>query len=85
LEDILNTSFPNRFGYDSAFIGTTIARESFKSDFNVVPSQAKSISSNITASFQAGAFFGAIFCFLSMFYASTCASSAYFENQILRR
>lgn len=53
------------FGYDSAFIGTTIARDSFKDDFNIRGSQAKSISSNITASFQAGAFFGAIFCFLS--------------------
>ncbi|KAG9252999.1 general substrate transporter [Emericellopsis atlantica] len=52
------------FGYDSAFIGTTIARKSFVRDFNIHESEAKSISSNITASFQAGAFFGAIFCFL---------------------
>merc|ERR1712000_419405 len=52
------------FGYDSAFIGTTIARESFIRDFKVYGSEANNISSNITASFQAGAFFGAIFCFL---------------------
>ena len=55
----------SRFGYDSAFIGTTIARESFIRDFKVYGSEANNISSNITASFQAGAFFGAIFCFLS--------------------
>lgn len=56
----------HRFGYDSAFIGTTIARQSFKDDFDMNGPEAKNISSNITASFQAGAFFGAIFCFLSM-------------------
>ncbi|KAH6889730.1 general substrate transporter [Thelonectria olida] len=52
------------FGYDSAFVGTTIARASFKTDFNINPDHAADISSNITSAFQAGAFFGAIFCFL---------------------
>ncbi|KAL4897945.1 general substrate transporter [Aspergillus ambiguus] len=52
------------FGYDSAFIGTTIARESFTEDFNISESNANSISSNITSTFQAAAFFGAIFCFV---------------------
>lgn len=52
------------FGYDSAFIGTTIARDSFKRDFGITDDVANSISSNITSAFQAGAFFGAIFCFL---------------------
>ncbi|KAI1026009.1 hypothetical protein LB505_004540 [Fusarium chuoi] len=52
------------FGYDSAFIGTTIARDSFKRDFNIKPEDSADISSNITATFQAGAFFGAIICFL---------------------
>ncbi|KAH0490196.1 hypothetical protein TgHK011_001676 [Trichoderma gracile] len=51
------------FGYDGAFVGTTIARASFKRDFNISPADANSISSNITSAFQAGAFFGAIFCF----------------------
>ncbi|KEF51462.1 uncharacterized protein A1O9_12379 [Exophiala aquamarina CBS 119918] len=50
------------FGYDSAFIGTTIARKSFVADFHIQKSEAKSISSNITSAFQAGAFFGALFC-----------------------
>lgn len=57
-------SKPVRFGYDSAFIGTTIARDSFKRDFKITDDVANSISSNITSAFQAGAFFGAIFCFL---------------------
>ncbi|KAL4963703.1 sugar porter family MFS transporter [Aspergillus stella-maris] len=52
------------FGYDSAFIGTTIARQSFVDAFRIVESEAADISSNITSTFQAGAFFGAIFCFL---------------------
>ncbi|PNY23276.1 quinate permease [Tolypocladium capitatum] len=52
------------FGYDSAFIGTTIARKSFKTDFGINKNDAADISSNITSAFQAGAFFGAIFCFL---------------------
>lgn len=56
-----------RFGYDSAFVGTTIARESFKRDFKISPDDSADISSNITATFQAGAFFGAIICFLGMF------------------
>ncbi|KFY27362.1 hypothetical protein V491_00933 [Pseudogymnoascus sp. VKM F-3775] len=51
------------FGYDSAFIGTTIARTSFKNDFGITAATANTISSNITSAFQAGAFFGALFCF----------------------
>ncbi|CEL05038.1 Putative MFS quinate transporter [Aspergillus calidoustus] len=52
------------FGYDSAFVGTTIARQSFVDAFNIVESEAADTSSNITSAFQAGAFFGAVFCFL---------------------
>ncbi|KAF7551128.1 hypothetical protein G7Z17_g5243 [Cylindrodendrum hubeiense] len=52
------------FGYDSAFVGTTIARQSFKTDFNITPEESADISSNITSTFQAGAFFGAILCYL---------------------
>ncbi|KAJ4263018.1 hypothetical protein NW762_006631 [Fusarium torreyae] len=53
------------FGYDSAFIGTTIARDSFKRDFGIQADESADISSNITATFQAGAFFGAIICYLT--------------------
>ncbi|EED13381.1 MFS quinate transporter QutD [Talaromyces stipitatus ATCC 10500] len=52
------------FGYDSAFVGTTIARKSFKHDFGINPKTANSTSSNITSAFQAGAFFGSLFSFL---------------------
>ncbi|KAG9518422.1 general substrate transporter, partial [Aureobasidium melanogenum] len=51
------------FGYDSAFVGTTIARVSFKEDFGITKATAAGISSNITSAFQAGAFFGALFCY----------------------
>ncbi|CAI7580203.1 hypothetical protein N7533_009886 [Penicillium manginii] len=51
------------FGYDSAFVGTTISRESFLADFGITAANSSAISSNITSVFQAGAFFGAIFCF----------------------
>lgn len=54
-----------RFGYDSAFVGTTISRASFKKDFGITTASANDVSSNITSVFQAGAFFGALFCFFS--------------------
>lgn len=60
---LLLTCNPTSFGYDSAFIGVTIARAAFKNDFGIVGSEADNISSNITSTFQAGAFFGALFCF----------------------
>jgi sugar porter (SP) family MFS transporter len=53
------------FGYDSAFIGTTIARDAFTRDFGITTDTASAISSNITSAFQAGAFFGALFCFFT--------------------
>ncbi|KAH7375571.1 general substrate transporter [Plectosphaerella cucumerina] len=51
------------FGYDSAFIGTTIARKSFVADFGITPDNKAEISSNITSAFQAGALGGALMCF----------------------
>jgi hypothetical protein len=44
-------------------VGTTIARESFLTDFHITKTNSSAISSNITSIFQAGAFFGALFCF----------------------
>ncbi|KAI0157837.1 MFS quinate transporter QutD [Xylariaceae sp. FL1272] len=53
------------FGYDSAFVGTTIARKSFTDDFHITTATKNSVSSNITSAFQAAAFFGSIFCYLT--------------------
>ncbi|KAJ5279752.1 hypothetical protein N7478_005124 [Penicillium angulare] len=51
-------------GYDSAFIGTTLALDSFKAEFNFasMSSDAQNLlSANIVSCYQAGAFFGAFF------------------------
>jgi hypothetical protein len=55
-----------RFGYDSAFVGTTVARDSLLADSNITKYNSSAISSNITSIFQAGAFFGALFSFFRM-------------------
>ncbi|KAL8290906.1 hypothetical protein RB597_008936 [Gaeumannomyces tritici] len=57
------------FGYDSAFVGTTIARASFKTDFGVTSANSNNISSNITSAFQAGALGGALASFMITEYA----------------
>lgn len=48
------------FGYDSAFIGSSLSLPSFIKDFNLDGPKKTALSSNITSVFQAGAFFGAI-------------------------
>ncbi|KAI7234960.1 putative quinate [Hortaea werneckii] len=55
-------------GYDSAFIGTTIALDSFQDEFGfpqMSDSEADLIKSNIVSVYQAGAFFGALFAYVS--------------------
>ncbi|KAM0754727.1 quinate permease [Meredithblackwellia eburnea MCA 4105] len=50
-------------GYDSAFIGTTIALSSFKKEFNLATktaTQFANISANIVSTYQGGCFFGAL-------------------------
>ncbi|KAI5474883.1 MFS transporter, quinate permease [Pseudohyphozyma bogoriensis] len=50
-------------GYDSAFIGTSIALPSFKNEFNLATKSASDfafISTNIVSTYQAGCFFGAL-------------------------
>ncbi|KAG9767750.1 quinate permease, partial [Aureobasidium melanogenum] len=53
-------------GYDSAFIGGTIALASFKDEFRLTEkssSQVDLLSANIVSCYQAGAFFGAFFAY----------------------
>lgn len=63
LRAVLLTRTSNSFGYASAFVGTTISRARFLNDFQFTKANGSAISSNITSVFQAGAFFGALFCF----------------------
>jgi MFS family permease len=58
-------------GYDSAFIGGTLALESFKKEFDWAQysvEQADLISENIVSCYQAGAFFGAFFAYAAGHY-----------------
>ncbi|RMZ86727.1 hypothetical protein DV736_g6042, partial [Chaetothyriales sp. CBS 134916] len=53
-------------GYDSAFIGGTIALDSFKSEFRfgeLSISEVALLQANIVSCYQAGAFFGAFFAY----------------------
>lgn len=58
-------------GYDSAFIGTTISLTSFKSEFGLdklSTTQYSLISANIVSIYQAGAFFGSLFAYVSSYF-----------------
>lgn len=57
-------------GYDSAFIGTTLALPSFIHEFHfkeLSKTQVNLLSANIVSCYQAGAFFGAIFAYAAAF------------------
>ncbi|GAA6027971.1 hypothetical protein JCM8097_001807 [Rhodosporidiobolus ruineniae] len=51
------------YGYDSAFIGGTLALASFKRDFNITASNSANLSANIVSLYQAGAAVGALAAF----------------------
>lgn len=58
-------------GYDSAFIGTTLALPSFVSEFDFKHIEAHhlaTIKANIVSVYQAGAFFGSLFAYASAFF-----------------
>ncbi|KXJ89978.1 general substrate transporter [Microdochium bolleyi] len=58
-------------GYDSAFIGTTIALPSFKTEFNFAsyqPADLALLQANIVSVYQAGAFFGSLFAYVTSWY-----------------
>ncbi|KAF2154480.1 general substrate transporter [Myriangium duriaei CBS 260.36] len=57
------------YGYDSAFIGTTITQTSFKRDFGIskmTKAEQANVSSNLTSIYSAGGFFGAFFMLFSL-------------------
>ncbi|KAJ7777154.1 general substrate transporter [Mycena metata] len=59
------------FGYDSAFIGTSISLASFKSEFGLTTKSTTEfnlISANIVSVYQAGCFFGAFFGYLTGYF-----------------
>lgn len=58
-------------GYDSAFIGTTLALPSFTKEFKFASLSTTELAlrkSNIVSIYQAGAFFGSLFAYASAFY-----------------
>jgi sugar porter (SP) family MFS transporter len=58
-------------GYDSAFIGTTLALPSFVSEFgfaDMTPSHLALVKANIVSVYQAGAFFGSFGAYVSSYY-----------------
>jgi MFS family permease len=57
------------YGYDSAFIGTTITLKGFERDFGLSKmskAEQANVSSNLTSIYSAGGFFGALFMFFSL-------------------
>ncbi|KAF2230988.1 general substrate transporter [Viridothelium virens] len=57
------------YGYDTAFIGTTITQPSFVRDFglnHMSKSEQNNVSSNVTSIYSAGGFFGALFVSFSL-------------------
>ncbi|KAF9869680.1 hypothetical protein CkaCkLH20_12867 [Colletotrichum karsti] len=58
-------------GYDSAFIGTTLALESFTTEFQFESYSTSGLAllkSNIVSVYQAGAFFGSLFAYVSSYF-----------------
>jgi sugar porter (SP) family MFS transporter len=58
-------------GYDSAFIGTTIALPSFQAEFDFesyTPEALALLKANIVSVYQAGAFFGSLFAYVTSYY-----------------
>ncbi|KAK8194789.1 general substrate transporter [Phyllosticta capitalensis] len=58
-------------GYDSSFIGTTLSLNSFETEFGLdkmSSSRLALVQENIVSVFQAGAFFGSLFAYISSYY-----------------
>lgn len=68
-------------GYDSAFIGTTLALPSFRTEFaftRLDDRQAALLSANIVSLYQAGAFFGSFFAYVSTHFLGRRKSLSFF-------
>jgi MFS family permease len=69
-------------GYDSAFIGTTLALPSFKTEFQfgkLSTDAVNLLNANIVSCYQAGAFFGSIFAYLAAFFLGRTRGLAIFS------
>jgi MFS family permease len=69
-------------GYDSAFIGTTLALPSFKSEFHfekLGTNAVNLLNANIVSCYQAGAFWGALFAYLAAFFLGRAKGLAVFS------
>lgn len=69
-------------GYDSAFIGTTLALPSFKAEFQfgkLSTDAVNLLNANIVSCYQAGAFFGSIFAYLAAFFLGRARGLAIFS------
>lgn len=58
-------------GYDSAFIGTTLSLPSFKDEFDFASysdSELALVQANIVSVYQAGAFFGSLFAYVTSYF-----------------
>jgi MFS family permease len=69
-------------GYDSAFIGTTLSLQSFKNEFRfdkISTAQVNLLSANIVSCYQAGAFFGALFAYVTAYYTGRTSGLALYS------
>lgn len=69
-------------GYDSAFIGGTLALPSFKDEFGfeeLSKEKLNLLNANIVSCYQAGAFFGAIFAYVAAFFLGRSRGLAVFS------
>ncbi|KAF8848523.1 general substrate transporter [Acephala macrosclerotiorum] len=79
---ILAGSAAIMIGYDSAFIGTTLALPSFKNEFHfntMSTAQVNLLNANIVSCYQAGAFFGAIFAYITAFFMGRTSGMAIYS------
>jgi MFS family permease len=70
-------------GYDSAFIGTTLALPSFKDEFHFEKLGTKAVNllnANIVSCYQAGAFWGALFAYVAAYYLGRSRGLAVFSS-----